>query len=178
MRMTRGMKIKTFGWYSIADCLGGNWESMYVTVLYKCIKDIFSQNTETLFKQKNQISTEQINRYFKMEISRKTCLIVDEILEQPHKRGSFSSLNVMSLWEEVYSMTVWSCRIKDPRLLFLFQFIHRVSSLSHTSQRRGDKKDLQMDRNLKPPVQFYSTLIPVLARWTAMAKWPRSWPLQ
>lgn len=120
-----------------------------------------------LLKQKNQISTEQINIYFKMEMSRKTFLTVGEILEQPHIRESFSSLSLMSLWEELCNTAAWSHRIKDPRLSFLFQFIQGVSSLSHTSQQRGDNKDLQMVRNLELTVQFYSTLIHVLARWTA-----------
>lgn len=66
-------------------------------MLYKCIKDICSQNIEELFKQKNQISTEQINIYFRMEVSRKVILIVGEILEHPHLRDSFSSLRLMSL---------------------------------------------------------------------------------
>lgn len=68
-----------------------------MVVLYKCIKDICSQNIEELFKQKSQRSTEQINIYFKIEISRKTFLIAGEILEQPHIRVSFSSLSWMSL---------------------------------------------------------------------------------
>jgi len=42
-----------------------------VIVLYKCIKNVCNQKIEGLFKQKNQISTEQINILFKMEISRK-----------------------------------------------------------------------------------------------------------
>lgn len=69
-----------------------------MVVLYKYIKDICSQNIEELFKQKSQISTEQINIYFKIEISRKKpFLIAGEILEQPHRRGSFSSLSWMRL---------------------------------------------------------------------------------
>lgn len=65
-------------------------------VLYKCIKDICSQNIEKLFKQKNQINIGQINRYFNIEISRKKIPIVGEILDQPDTRVRFSSLSAIT----------------------------------------------------------------------------------
>lgn len=114
-------------------------------MLYKCIKDICSQNIEELFKQKSQRSTEQINIYFKIEISRKTFLIAGEILEQPHIRGSFSSLSWMSLWE-VDSMTV-ELQNQGPRAFLLIP-VHTPCFLTFPDKPAETKKTYKWPRTL------------------------------